>query len=128
MIRAMICSVSFRGFQNTQSETAMAALQAGAPGEVLRVLDIHRTWFASEGLPEGFLENIVDVFCMIDDADELHGLLEIAGLAGVLEVAAAHLLIETTLALAGDEDGGDVEAHRTHEHPRHDFVAVGDAD
>ena len=49
--------------------------------------------------------------------DQVHG----AGGGAVHDLAGLH-------RAAGDEHGRNVEAHRRHQHPRRDLVAVGDAD
>jgi hypothetical protein len=47
---------------------------------------------------------------MFDGADKFHRFLEVARLAGVLEMAAPDLLVEVALPLPGNENGRDPSA------------------
>src|SRR5579884_723048 len=50
----------------------------------------------------------------LEDADEVDG-------TAIGQLASRH-------RAAADEDSGDIEAHRCHQHARHNLVAIGDAD
>ena len=72
------------------------------------IFDIDGPRRAAERTAEGFVHDLVGLLREFYDTDIFHRALEIARLRRVLETAAADALVEETLALAHDEDGGGV--------------------
>ncbi|MNS35354.1 hypothetical protein D3C72_675090 [compost metagenome] len=73
-----------------------------------RHLDIGRPRHPAHGATEGFVQDLVGLLGILDDADVFHTAFEQARLTQILHLSATHTLFIEALALSHDEDGGNI--------------------